>query len=176
MSNDHKDELVAELRGEIRLAQAAVAAVDEAVAARLGINATDHRCLDILDQRGPLTAGALAEALGLSPSAVTTVLDRLQRLRYVRREANPDDRRQVVVVLTPLLRRRARELYGDGRESGALLERYSVAELELLRDFVRSDRELNERRARRLASRPRRRPTAARRRAPRRAADPAAPP
>ena len=161
MSNDLKDELVGRLRGEIRLAQAAVAAVDEAVAGRLGVNATDHRCLDILDQRGPLTAGALAEALALSPSAVTTVLDRLQRLRYVRRAANPDDRRQVVVVLTPLLRRRARELYGDDGESSALLERYSVAELELLCDFVRGDRELNERRAQRLASRPpRKRPAA----------------
>lgn len=154
MSNNLKDELVGRLRGEIRLAQAAVAAVDEAVAERLGVNATDHRCLDILDQRGPLTAGALAEALALSPSAVTTVLDRLQRLRYVRRVANPGDRRQVVVVLTPLLHRRARELYGDGGESAALLERYSVEELELLCEFVRGDRELNERRARRLASRP----------------------
>ena len=159
MSKDLKDELVGRLRGEIRLAQAAVAAVDEAVAERLGVNATDHRCLDILDQRGPLTAGALAEALALSPSAVTTVLDRLQRLRYVRRVANPDDRRQVVVMLTPLLRRRARELYGDGGEAGALLERYSVAELELLCDFVRSDRELNERRAQRLASKPSRKAT-----------------
>lgn len=158
MSNNPKNELVGRLRGEIRRAQAAVAAVDLAVAERLGVNATDHRCLDILDQRGPQTAGALAEALALSPSAVTTVLDRLQRLRYVRREANPQDRRQVVVALTPLLRRRARELYGDGSESGALLERYSVAELELLCEFVRSDRELNERRARRLASRPPRKP------------------
>jgi DNA-binding MarR family transcriptional regulator len=158
MSNDLKHELVAQLRREIRLAQAAVAAVDLAVAERLGVNATDHRCLDILDQRGPLTAGALAEALALSPSAVTTVLDRLQRLRYVRRVANPDDRRQVVVVLTPLLRRRARELYGDGSESGVLLERYSVDDLELLCDFVRRDRELNDGRARRLASRPPRKP------------------
>jgi DNA-binding MarR family transcriptional regulator len=158
MSNNNKHELMGQLRREIRLAQAAVAAVDLAVAERLGVNATDHRCLDILDQRGPLTAGALAQALSLSPSAVTTVLDRLQRLRYVRRVANPDDRRQVVVVLTPLLRRRARELCGDGSESGALLERYSAADLGLLCDFVRSDRELNERRARRLASRPPRKP------------------
>jgi hypothetical protein len=71
---------------------------------------------------------------------------------------HPDDRRQVVVVLTPLLRRRARELYGDGSGSEALLERYSVAQLELLCDFVRGDRELNERRARRLASRRPRKP------------------
>jgi DNA-binding MarR family transcriptional regulator len=110
--------------------------------------------LDILDQRGPVTAGVLAGALGLSPSAVTTVIDRLERLRYVRRAPSREDRRQVLVELTPLLRRRASELYGAGREEGATLERYSVAELTLLRDFVRRDRLLNERRAEKLARPP----------------------
>jgi hypothetical protein len=59
----------------------------------------------------------------------------------------------VLVSLTPLLYRRARELYDDGQEVAAVLERCSVDELALLRDFVRCDRELNERRARRLAVR-----------------------
>jgi DNA-binding MarR family transcriptional regulator len=153
LSHQSKSELIAELRREVRAAQSAVAAVDNAVAERLGVNATDHRCLDVLDQRGPLTAGALAEALGLSRSAVTTVLDRLERRRYVRRQPNPDDRRQVVVALTPLLYRRARELYGDASEVIAILGRYSVDDLALLRDFVRWDRELNEGRARRLRGR-----------------------
>jgi DNA-binding MarR family transcriptional regulator len=153
MSNELKDELIADLQREIRAAQSAVAAVDHAVAERLGVNATDHRCLDVLDQRGPMTAGAVAEALGLSRSAITTVLDRLEQRRYVRRLQNPDDRRQVVVALTPLLRRRARQLYGDGSEAVAFLGRYSVHDLALLRDFLRLDREHNEDRARRLARR-----------------------
>jgi DNA-binding MarR family transcriptional regulator len=148
-----KSELIGELQREVRAAQSAVAAVDHAVAERLGVNPTDHRCLDILDQRGPMTASALAEALGLSRSAVTTVLDRLERLHYVRRSANPGDRRQVLVALTPLLYRRARELYGDGGEVVAALEHYGVNDLVLLRDFVRWDRKLNERRAHRLAKR-----------------------
>jgi DNA-binding MarR family transcriptional regulator len=79
------------------------------------------------------------------------VIDRLERIRYVRRTPNPDDRRQAVVGLTPLLRRRVRYLYGEGKEVVALLERYSDEELALLRDFCRQDRELNERRAKRLA-------------------------
>jgi DNA-binding MarR family transcriptional regulator len=153
ISHELKSTLIAELRREIRAAQSAVAAFDNAVAERLGVNATDHRCLDILDQRGPMTAGALAEALGLSRSAVTTVVDRLEQRRYVRRRQNPGDRRQVVVTLTPLLYRRARQLYGDGNEIVTILGRYSVDDLALLRDFVRSDRELNEARARRLAGR-----------------------
>jgi DNA-binding MarR family transcriptional regulator len=153
LSDELKRELIGELRREIRAAQSAVAAFDNAVAERLGVNATDHRCLDILDQRGPMTAGAVAEALGLSRSAVTTVVDRLEQRRYVRRMQNPDDRRQVVVALTPLLRRRARQLYGDGSEVVAILSRYSLDDLALLRDFLRADREHNEDRARRLAGR-----------------------
>ena len=148
--NDKKA-LVTELRREIRLAQVAVAARDQAIGDRLGINATDHRCLDLIDQRGAMTAGALAGALHLSRSAVTTVIDRLEALRYVRRVPSPGDRRQVMVELTPLLLRRARQLYGDGQEVAEALERYSVSELTLLRDFVRSDRAINERRAAELA-------------------------
>jgi DNA-binding MarR family transcriptional regulator len=150
VSNYSKAALIDDLRQQIRGAQLAVAALDQAVAERLGVNPTDHRCLDILDQRGPMTAGALAASLGLSRSAVTTVVDRLERLGYARREPNQVDRRQVLVSLTPQLRRRVRGLYGDGRDVGALLDRYDVDELLLLDDFCRRDRELNERRLRRL--------------------------
>jgi DNA-binding MarR family transcriptional regulator len=155
-----RDQLVAQLRGEVRAAQAAVAAVDHAVAQRLGVNATDHRCLDILDQHGPLTAGALADALGLSRTATTAVIDRLEARRYVRRERNRADRREVLVTLTPLLHRRARQLHGEGADVAAQLQRYSDAELALLHDFVRRDRQLNEQRARRLAARSRPTPRA----------------
>jgi DNA-binding MarR family transcriptional regulator len=166
-----KRELSEQLRREVRSAQVAVATRDQAVRERLGINATDHRCLDLLDQRGPMTAGALAEALHVTRSAVTTVIDRLEAMRYVRRAPGRRDRRQVLVELTPFLFRRARELYGDGSEAAAALERYSTGELELLCDFVRRDRELNERSVARLARAPtpsRRRGAAQRR--PRRAA------
>ena len=156
-----KQELIRQLQAEIRSAQVAVAARDHAIAERLGINATDHRCLNVLDQGGPLTAGALADALQLSRSAVTTVIDRLEALRYVRRVPGRDDRRQVLVELTPLLLRRAPELYGGGEHGTGLLDRYTSEELKLLREFVRADREYHERRAaelsdtRRSRSRPR---------------------
>jgi hypothetical protein len=56
-------------------------AFDEAVAERLGVNRTDLRCLDVLvegaGQGRQLTPKELAEASQLSPSAITTVLDRL---------------------------------------------------------------------------------------------------
>ena len=98
-----KRELIAQLRSAVRAAQVAVAARDQAIGELLGVNATDHRCLDLLDQRGPMTASTLAAALGLTRSATTTVIDRLQALGYVRRAPSAQDRRQVLVELTPLL-------------------------------------------------------------------------
>jgi DNA-binding MarR family transcriptional regulator len=153
-----KRELIAELEREVRGAQVAVATRDQAIRERLGINATDHRCLDIIDQRGAMKPSDLADALHLSRSAVTTVIDRLEKMRYVRRVRGFEDRREVLVELTPLLLRRARQLYGDGQDSAAELERYSAAELELLCDFVRRDRELNEQRTNALARAPVRAP------------------
>jgi hypothetical protein len=47
----------------------------QAVAQRLGINSTDLECLDHIVLRGPLTAGALAEATGLTTGAITGVID-----------------------------------------------------------------------------------------------------
>jgi DNA-binding MarR family transcriptional regulator len=145
-----KRDLIDELCAEVRAAQVAVAAVDQAVADRLGVNATDHRCLDLLDQQGPMTAGALASALDLSTSAVTAVIDRLERLRYVRRLRDRSDRRKIQVELTPFLRRRASELYGPGEAAAAVLQRYSRDELRLLLDFVRRDRAYNEARGNHL--------------------------
>ena len=53
--------------------------LDEAVALQFGLNRTDLRCLGILYRRGRVTAGELAEESGLTPGAITTVLDRLER-------------------------------------------------------------------------------------------------
>ncbi len=43
------------------------------VAGKVGLNATDTRCLDILVRSGsaPMTAGALTEATGLTTGAIT---------------------------------------------------------------------------------------------------------
>lgn len=72
-----------------------------AVAQEIGLNITDHKCLDILLHQGPITAGKLAELTGLTTGAVTGVIDRLENAGYMRRERDPNDRRRV--ILQPLL-------------------------------------------------------------------------
>ena len=44
----------------------AVILFHQAVAERAGLTATDWKCLDLLDRMGPLTAGQLADEVGLT--------------------------------------------------------------------------------------------------------------
>lgn len=75
----------------------AVIAFHEAIAARLGMSATEWKSLGVLDQHGPVTAGRLAELSGLTTGAITGIVDRLERAGYVRRERHPRDRRSVII-------------------------------------------------------------------------------
>jgi DNA-binding MarR family transcriptional regulator len=72
-----------------------------ATAEAVGLNATDFHSLNIVALAGPLTAGQLARRIGLTTSATTRMIDRLEQARFVRRVRNPADRRQVIVELRP---------------------------------------------------------------------------
>lgn len=72
---------------------------DRAIAARLGINTTDYKCLDVLLNRGPIQAGELARATGFTTGAVTGIVNRLVQAGYVERRADPADARRVVVAI-----------------------------------------------------------------------------
>jgi DNA-binding transcriptional ArsR family regulator len=71
----------------------------QAAAERIGLNATDLNCLNILSFSGEMTAGELARATGLTTASITGVADRLEEAGYVRRERDPRDRRRVVIRL-----------------------------------------------------------------------------
>ena len=106
------------------------------------------RCLDTLDREGPVSAGRLAEATGLTSGAITTALDRLERAGYARRVGDPADRRRVLVELTPEARERTYAFYESHSTLGErLFHRYTREQLELLLEFVRAGREFNERHA-----------------------------
>lgn len=134
------------LRGELRAYQCALDGFDEAVSERLGINRTDLRCLDLLEQHRSMTAGALAQASGLTSGAMTFALDRLERAGFVRRRRDDEDRRRVVVEMEPAGGERARALHeplaADARAAAA---GFSTGELEVIADFLRKLRELYER-------------------------------
>jgi DNA-binding MarR family transcriptional regulator len=146
-----KRRIFEELLDEVRQSQLATDRFDQAVADTLGLNRTDMRCLDVLDREGPVTAGRLAGATGLTSGAITTAIDRLERGGFARRLADPADRRRVLVELTPEVRAHAGSFYAEhAKAAEQLYHRYTEEQLRMLRDFVRGSRELNERAAERL--------------------------
>jgi DNA-binding MarR family transcriptional regulator len=123
--------------------------VDELMCQLLGINRTDARCLDILDQHGSMSAGDLAEASRLSTGAITAVIDRLERAGLARRVDDPKDRRRVLVEPTPEAYMASLELMVEPMIAlwGPIADRYSEDELRLFIDFTRRGREVQERHA-----------------------------
>ncbi|MFI6512247.1 MarR family winged helix-turn-helix transcriptional regulator [Streptosporangium sp. NPDC050855] len=115
----------------------AVVIFHEAVARRLGLSAIDHKALGVVTRKGPLPAGALAAELGFGASAITALVDRLERAGYVRRVPDPADRRRVLVTATSGRTPDLGAIFaGLGREMGAFMAEYDERELALIHDYV----------------------------------------
>lgn len=143
-----RDELIGEFIAAVRASQTANQMLDSAIADYLGVHGTAFRCLDILDQEGPMTAGRLAELARLSPGATTTLLDRLEDKGLARRTRDTADRRRVLVEVTPELRKRSEQLYGSPASLGQGLAHYSDEQLEFLTAFMRGNTAFQEERMR----------------------------
>jgi DNA-binding MarR family transcriptional regulator len=150
LSKRSRKELIPEFIAAIRASQTATDAFDHAVADYVGLDRTAYRCLDILDQDGPMTAGQLAERARLSPGAMTALLDRLEKRGFARRTRDTADRRRVLVEVTPELRKMAARLYGPPDAGGSALAAYTNEQLELLIGFLRGNVAYQEERMRRL--------------------------
>lgn len=132
-----RDELLHDLTVAGRRLSTATILFHQAVADRLGLNLTDHKCVDLLLLDGPLTAGQLASRTARTTGAITAALDRLERAGFVTREDDPADRRRVVVRAVP---RRVREIShlfdAFAARFDELAARYKRGELSLLVDFM----------------------------------------
>jgi DNA-binding MarR family transcriptional regulator len=155
VSKHSRAELIHEFIAAIRASQTATDMLDQAVADYLGIDRTAYRCLDILDQEGPMTAGRLAERARISPGATTALLDRLEGKGLARRTRDTEDRRRVLVEVTPELRQRGEELYGTQEEGAEELAAYSDEQLHFLISFLRGSVAYQEERMRRLEAKAR---------------------
>jgi len=135
------DELIDQVGVELDELRRAGDQLDEAVALQFGLNRTDLRCLGILYRRGRVTAGELAEESGLTPGAITTVLDRLEKGGYANRVADPADRRRVLVVSTVATREIGARIQGEVElATRTLLVGREPGELMVIRDYLRGTR------------------------------------
>ncbi|HET8669504.1 MAG TPA: MarR family transcriptional regulator [Candidatus Saccharimonadales bacterium] len=126
----------------------------EAAAERLGLNITDTKTLSILLQETKLSAGKLAERLGLTTGAVTSVIDRLEKRGFVRRIPHPIDRRKVLVQLQPANMQEAFKVYESiGRATRELYEGMSLEQLDFLAEYYQKATELAQEETAKLKSR-----------------------
>ncbi|HYA54756.1 MAG TPA: MarR family transcriptional regulator [Thermoplasmata archaeon] len=68
--------------------------------APFGLAIVEHRAL-LHCAHGPVRATDLTRSLGLTPSGVTELVDRLERRGLVKRLENAADRRSVLIAVTP---------------------------------------------------------------------------
>jgi DNA-binding MarR family transcriptional regulator len=128
-----------------------------AVADRMGVSVTDAKCRSVLEQLGPTTAGDIAQHLGLTTGAVTGVIDRLVAAKWVRRVADPRDRRRVVVELRPNPKREgdiARLFEPMSTRIHGVIATYSGRDQATIADFLTKASEILEEETTRLRAKP----------------------
>lgn len=136
--NAGRAELVAELNDALRDQAGRGLMLHGAIADRFGLNFTDLKCLDLARFEPELTAGRIAAVTGLSTSAVTSVLDRLEKRGFINRQRDPNDRRKVVVVSTGKQEAETGQQFARlGALVGDVVARYSTDQLELIVGFLR---------------------------------------
>ena len=145
-----KMQLVKDIVGRLmRLHSTAGVLLHHAVAERLGLGPTDHKCLDLLRERGGMTGAELAEITGLTSGAITGVVVRLEREGYLRRKADPHDGRKQ--LLQPVTARfsEIHDVFGPlHADLTDLLDTFDAHQLSAIADFLLRSAQLTQRHAR----------------------------
>jgi DNA-binding MarR family transcriptional regulator len=130
-------ELVDRLSELMRRASTYGLLIHQAIADQLGLIPTDLKCLDAARGERRLTAGRLAEITGLSTSATTAALDRLERRGFIRRVRDERDRRRVFVVSTGQHEIETARLFSPlAAATTEIMDDYDEDQLAFLADFL----------------------------------------
>ncbi|MEU8660407.1 MarR family winged helix-turn-helix transcriptional regulator, partial [Actinoplanes philippinensis] len=132
-----RPELTAAVGAQLRTQSSLAVVLHQAIAERFGLGPSDLKCLDLAAREPDLTAGRIAEVTGMSTSAVTALLDRLENRGLIERRRDPGDRRRVFVHLTGRHHEQLAEAFAPLTElTTRTLADYTDAELELLHGFL----------------------------------------
>ena len=133
-----KATLAEEIGGQLRVMSTHAVVRSQLIADRLNISVTDLESLEVLAREGRMTAGRLAQLMGLTTGAITGLVDRLVHAGYVTRSADPDDRRKVLIELNMKeVSRAVFPLYaGLSRSVRAYLGTLTVEQLKIIVQFL----------------------------------------
>lgn len=82
----------------------------------LQLGTSDLAALGHLHHEGPMAPGKLAGLMGLTSGTMTALLDRVEKAGFLRRDHNPEDRRGLLINLTPAGQHAMQWLYGQYEE------------------------------------------------------------
>ncbi|MGW0394067.1 MarR family winged helix-turn-helix transcriptional regulator [Streptomyces sp. NPDC003042] len=147
-------ELLARIVTESQRHYAGYSLFNQALADHVGLHPTDMQCVALLDlEPAPVTTGEIARLTGLTSGSATRLVDRLVKAGIVERQSDPHDRRRSLVALAPSARERLNTAWDTpGRAFGAVLDRYSDAELAVITDYLHRAAEVGRAQAERLNS------------------------
>jgi DNA-binding MarR family transcriptional regulator len=144
----NRSELLGKLWNLGRVMSTQTVFLHQAIAQSIGLNATDTKCIDLI-LRGPgdgVTAGWLSATTGLTTGAITHILDRLERRKFIRRVRDRRDRRKIFIrVREESLKPLYPKYEAIGRAYMSLVEQYSDEELRLICDYLEKTSEVSER-------------------------------
>lgn len=108
-----------------------------ALAKKLGLNLTESLCLTLLGIKSVSTPTELAKYTGLTTGSTTTMLDRLEKKKFIKRKSNPNDRRGVLIEIDETYALTAQKLIsGIQKAHRELITKYSAKELEIITGFL----------------------------------------
>ena len=133
-----RDELAERILGPLaRRNSTATVLFHHAVAERLGLGPTDHKCLDLVLEHKSVTGSELAAMTGLTSGAITGVVNRLERAGYIRREPDPGDgRRQLLSPVPERFGEAERIFKGIAVAAAGLLDGFDTHQLEAIATFL----------------------------------------
>ena len=136
-ARESKHELADEIVGRLaRQHSTAVVLFHHAVAERLRLGPTDHKCLDLLRERGAMAGSDLGAITGLTSGAITGVVARLEQAGYLRREPDPHDGRKQILHIA-LEQAHIHEVIAPLRKDvAALLENFDAHQLTAISEFL----------------------------------------
>jgi DNA-binding MarR family transcriptional regulator len=139
-SQQSRRDVVGAILEQLRAGSTRGVLLHAAVAERLGLNASDHKCADLmLSQPGPTTPGQLAELTGLSTGAITGVLDRLEQAGFVERTHDRADRRRILVRVTNRRGPDMEKMFAPLRAATErMCDEFTTHELEVVLRFMRA--------------------------------------
>jgi len=123
---------------EFRRVIANVVLYNDQVSQQTGISASESQFMHLLALNGPMTPSELGAQSGLTSGSVTGVLDRLEKLSFIRRDRHPTDRRKVVVVLDEAKVAEAMGQYyaEQGQALANVIDTFTAAELATVLRFL----------------------------------------